>query len=74
MFCTMTTIWKINSEKIAKRYGKNTYDKISYGEAKKIGFSYCVPYTNSEAMKEYRKGMAREEKELYNRYVKKGGE
>jgi len=25
-------------------------------------------------MKEYRKGMAREEKELYNRYVKKGGE
>ena len=51
---------------------EKTYDKISYGEAKQIGFSYCVPYTNKEAMKEYRKGMANELEEKYNRYVKKG--
>ena len=68
----MTTIWKISSERIAKRHNKNTYDKISYGEAKQIGFCYCIPYTNEEAIKEYRKGMAREEEEKYNRYVKKG--
>ena len=47
----MTTIWKINSERIAKRHGRNTFDKLSYAEAKKIGFSYCIPYTNKEAMK-----------------------
>ena len=56
----MTTIWKINSEKIAKRHGRNTFDKLSYAEAKKIGFSYCVPYTNKEEMEErlesYKKG------------------
>mgnify|MGYP005743165157 FL=1 len=68
----MTTIWKINSERIAKRHNKTTYDKISYGEAKQIGFSYCVPYTNKEALKEYRNGMAKELEEKYNRDVKKG--
>ena len=59
----MTTIWKINSEKIAKRHGRNTYDKLSYAEAKTIGFSYCVPYTNKEAIKEYRKGFEEEQKQ-----------
>ena len=69
---TMTTIWKINSERIAKRHGRNTFDKLSYAEAKRIGFSYCVPYTNKEAMKEYRKGYEQEMEERLESY-KKGG-
>ena len=69
---TMTTIWKINSEKIAKRHGRNTFDKLSYAEAKSIGFSYCVPYTNKEAIKEYRKGYEQEMEERLESY-KKGG-
>tara|TARA_B100001057_G_scaffold38257_1_gene34487 strand:+ start:1464 stop:1664 length:201 start_codon:yes stop_codon:yes gene_type:complete len=52
--------WKVNSEKIAKRNNINTFDKLSYAQAKKIGFLYCVPYTNEEAMKEFRKGQRQE--------------
>ena len=68
----MTTIWKINSERIAKPHGRNTFDKLSYAEAKSIGFSYCVPYTNKEAIKEYRKGYELEMKERYES-MKGGG-
>ena len=68
----MTTIWKINSEKIAKRHGRNTFDKLSYAEANKIGFCYCIPYTNKEAMKEYHKGYELEMKERYES-MKGGG-
>ena len=32
----MTTIWKVNSKKIADRHGINTFDKLSYEKAKKI--------------------------------------
>jgi hypothetical protein len=59
----MTIIWKINSEKIAKRHGRNTFDKLSNAEAKKIGYCYCVPYTNKEAIKEYRKGYEEEQRQ-----------
>ena len=48
--------WKVTSEKIAQRHSINTFDKLSYAQAKEIGFCYCVPYTNEEAMKELRKG------------------
>ena len=68
----MTTIWKINSEKIAKRHGRNTFDKLSNAEAKKIGYCYCVPYTNKEAIKEYRKGYEEEQKQRQEELMKGG--
>tara|TARA_Y200000002_G_scaffold318540_1_gene277526 strand:- start:62 stop:274 length:213 start_codon:yes stop_codon:yes gene_type:complete len=68
----MTTIWKINSEKIAKRHGRNTFDKLSNAEAKKIGYCYCVPYTNKEAIKEYRKGFEEEQKQRQEELMKGG--
>ena len=51
---------KVNSEKIAQRHNINTFDKLCYAQAKEIGFCYCVPYTNEEAMKELRKGQKQE--------------
>ena len=68
----MTTIWKINSERIAKRHGRNTFDKLSYAEAKSIGFSYCVSYTNKEAIKEYRKGFEEEQRQRQEELMKGG--
>jgi|TARA_B100001059_G_C17805833_1_gene569084 hypothetical protein len=68
----MTTIWKINSEKIAKRHGRNTFDKLSNAEAKKIGYCYCVPYTNKEAIKEYRKGYEEEQRQRQEELMKGG--
>jgi hypothetical protein len=66
----MTTIWKVNSKKIADRHGINTFDKLSYEQAKKIGFCYCVEYTNKEAMKEYRKGYEQDLKDRMESYKK----
>jgi hypothetical protein len=68
----MTIIWKINSEKIAKRHGRNTFDKLSNAEAKKIGYCYCVPYTNKEAIKEYRKGYEEEQRQRQEELMKGG--
>ena len=34
--------WKVTSEKIAERHKINTFDKLSYAQAKEIGFCYCV--------------------------------
>jgi hypothetical protein len=68
----MTIIWKINSEKIAKRQGRNTFDKLSNAEAKKIGYCYCVPYTNKEAIKEYRKGYEEEQRQRQEELMKGG--
>ena len=66
----MTTIWKVNSKRIADRHGINTFDKLSYEQAKKIGFCYCVEYTNKEAMKEYRKGYEQDLKDRMESYKK----
>ena len=52
--------WKVNSERIAKRHNIQTFDKLTYEQAKEIGFCYCVPYTNKEASKEYAKGATAE--------------
>ena len=30
--------WKVNSEKIAKRHNIQTFDKLTYEQAKEIGF------------------------------------
>tara|TARA_S200000501_G_scaffold272324_1_gene256054 strand:- start:182 stop:427 length:246 start_codon:yes stop_codon:yes gene_type:complete len=71
---SMSIIWKLNSKKIAQRLGRNTYDKLSDAEAKKIGYSYCTVYDNKEAIKEYRRGYEEETKERLRSYVKGGGE
>ena len=31
--------WKVTSEKIAQRHNINTFDKLSYAQAKEIGFA-----------------------------------
>tara|TARA_B100001113_G_C20650604_1_gene423313 strand:- start:41 stop:244 length:204 start_codon:yes stop_codon:yes gene_type:complete len=62
--------WKVTSEKIAERHNINTFDKLSYAQAKKIGFCYCVPYTNKEAMKEFRKGQQQELDYKINKWKK----
>ena len=62
--------WKVTSEKIAQRHKINTFDKLSYAQAKKIGFCYCVPYTNEEALKELRKGQKQELDFKFNKWKK----
>ena len=62
--------WKVTSEKIAERYKINTFDKLSYAQAKEIGFCYCVPYTNEEALKELRKGQKQELDFKFNKWKK----
>ena len=62
--------WKVTSEKIAERHKINTFDKLSYAQAKEIGFCYCVPYTNEEALKELRKGQKKELDFKFNKWKK----
>ena len=62
--------WKVTSEKIAERHKINTCDKLSYAQAKEIGFCYCVPYTNEEALKELRKGQKQELDFKFNKWKK----
>ena len=62
--------WKVTSEKIAARHKINTFDKLSYAQAKEIGFCYCVPYTNEEALKELRKGQKQELDFKFNKWKK----